>query len=240
MNSTLVNQTSHEQNNHTQEDLAKFLSNWDQQYQQAIKKIDLFQAEKTKHWSQEQITFFIKVFYHLRGHFSDFLWYMGSFAPNKKAKELILSNIIDEFNFNGLSHEQLYLLFASAFNVDLTYELLDNTAYLPFARDYIEGQLRWLRANDWDSRLIAFAAIERLDNVDYANFRDLAVSIGAQKKDLTFFFVHINADHFDAIFEAEFKALWLKNETLVRNIFDFIFNYQINMFTQFSNAIFNV
>ncbi len=104
-----------------------------------MKKIDLFIPEKVQLWNEEQKVFFIKVFYHLRGHFSDLLWYMGSFAPDKKSKELIISNILDEFNPNGLSHEQLYLLFASAFNVNLTYELLDNTAYLPFAREYIEG-----------------------------------------------------------------------------------------------------
>ncbi|MDF1654913.1 MAG: iron-containing redox enzyme family protein [Coxiellaceae bacterium] len=221
------------------EGMEAYLSEWDAEYKREIKKIDLFNADKTSAWSLQQKQFFIKVFYHLRGHFAEFLWYMGSFAPDSNTKEMIIRNIRDEFNQNGLSHEQLYFLFAEAFDVDLTFELLDETAYLPFARDYIQGQLRWLRSNDWNHRLAAFAAIERLDNVDYASFRDVATSIGAEKKALTFFNVHICADHFEGVLASAFGELWQKDQALVRNVFSFIKDFQIQMLNQLSNAVFS-
>lgn len=219
--------------------LLDFLTDWDKGYQNKVAMIELFQSEKTNKLSQAQKRFFIKVFYHLRGHFAEFLWYMGSFAPNAKAKEMILSNIKDEFNPNGYSHEQLYLLFAAAFDVDLKYELIENTSYLPFAKEYIDGQLKWLRANDWDHRLAAFAAIERLDNVDYANFREVAISIGAKDKHLAFFNVHISADHFEGVLKCEFAELWKKNSAMIREVFEFIHDYQIAMLQNLSDAVFS-
>ncbi len=221
------------------EGMEAYLSDWDAEYKTEIKKIDLFDASKTSTWSFQQKQFFIKVFYHLRGHFADFLWYMGNFAPDASTKEMIIRNIRDEFNQNGLSHEQLYFIFAEAFDVDLSFELLDEGSYLPFARDYIQGQLRWLRSNDWDHRLAGFAAIERLDNVDYASFRDVAISMGAEKKALTFFNVHICADHFEGILASAFGELWQKDQLLVRNVFTFIKDFQIDMLNQLSNAVFN-
>ncbi|MDF1760532.1 MAG: iron-containing redox enzyme family protein [Coxiellaceae bacterium] len=216
-----------------------YLSRWDAKYKQEIKTIDLFNADKTSTWSLKQKQFFIKVFYHLRGHFAEFLWYMGNFAPDASTKEMILRNIRDEFNQNGLSHEQLYFLFAEAFDVDLTFELLDETAYLPFAREYIDGQLRWLRTKDWSNRLAFFAAIERLDNVDYLNFHDIAVSMGAEKKALTFFNVHICADHFEGILASAFGELWQQNQDLVKHVFEFVKDYQVGMLSKLSEAVFS-
>lgn len=88
----------------------------------------------------------------------------------------------------------VYLMYSFVSNlpkagVDLTYELLEETSYLSFA-------------------LAAFAAIERLDNVDYLNLRHIAESLGATGKTLTFFNVHITAvtaDHFEAISVASFQ-----------------------------------
>jgi hypothetical protein len=76
---------------------------------------------------------FFCVFYHLTGHFAEF-FYMASFSPNESIKKLIIGNIVDEFNYQGYSHDQLYLHFASAFGVDLKHDLIDNYHYARFAR----------------------------------------------------------------------------------------------------------
>lgn len=217
--------------------LLAFLKQWDKNYITKVSKIDLFNPKKIKQWTPRQHRYFIGVFYHLRGHFAEFLWHLGSFAPSKSAKEMILANITDEFNGHGLSHEQLYHYFASAFEVDLTHELLDNRYYVPFAKDYIDGQLRWLRQHEWEERLTMFAAIERLDNVDYVNFRDVAIHMGTGNKFLTFFNVHINADHFENILVTELFAIWKNNSTVVKDVFNFVLEYQITMFEKFSKEI---
>ena len=220
-------------------DLQNFLVNWDEDYQAKLSHIDIFNYSLTKHWSKEQCQFFVKVLYHIRGHFDSFLWYMGNFAPDYKTKQMILKNVHDEFGMNGLSHEQLYFQFAQSFDVDLTYELLEETAYLHFAREYIRNQLLWLRRNDWDHRLAAFAAIERLDNVDYLNLRNIAESIGATGKALTFFNVHIKADHFEGILIAAFQELWQKKPLVAQEVFNFISDFQTSMWKSLSDAIFN-
>jgi|GEM_PF-1003678 len=220
-------------------DLHKFLENWDKDYQKKISTIDIFNASLTKQWSKEQCQFFVKVLYHIRGHFDSFLWYMGNFAPDYKAKQMILKNVHDEFGMNGLSHEQLYFQFAQSFDVDLTYELLEETTYLSFAKEYIKNQLLWLRKNDWDHRLAAFAAIERLDNVDYLNLRNIAESIGATGKALTFFNVHIKADHFEGILVDAFQELWEKQPFIANKVFNFIRDFQTSMWKNLSDAIFN-
>ena len=219
--------------------LQAYIEGWANRYQNEVQKIDLFKRDRVELWRENDKKLFLGVFYHLRGHFAEFLWHMGSFAPNKKTKQLILGNIEDEFNLNGFSHEELYLRFASSFNIDLTYELIDEKFYRPFAREYIKGQLRWLRMNDWDSRLSAFAAIEFLDNVDYINFKEVAIWMGAEKNALTFFNVHIYADHFESILNSEFILLWKENSDLIKKVFEFVLEYQISMFKKFSNEIFS-
>lgn len=220
-------------------DLDKFLKNWDKDYQKKISTINIFDNSLTKQWNNEQCQLFVKVLYHIRGHFDSFLWYMGNFAPDYKTKQMILRNVHDEFGMNGLSHEQLYFQFAQSFGVDLTYELLEETSYLSFAREYIKNQLLWLRNHDWDHRLAAFAAIERLDNVDYLNLRHIAESLGATGKALTFFNVHIKADHFECILVASFQELWKEKPLIAHKVFNFISEFQTAMWKNLSDAIFN-
>lgn len=219
--------------------LQKFLVDWDNNYQKKISNIDIFNYSLTKNWNKEQCQFFIKILYHIRGHFDSFLWYMGNFAPNNKTKQMILKNVHDEFGMNGLSHEQLYFQFANYFDVDLTYELIEETFYSNFAKEYIKNQLLWLRNNDWDHRLAAFAAIERLDNVDYLNLRNIAKSIGANGKALTFFNVHISADHFEGILLAAFQDLWQEKPLIAQEVFNFISDFQTSMWKNLSDEIFN-
>ncbi len=220
-------------------ELDSFLQEWNESYQEATLAIDLFKPELTSQWTLPLKQYFIKTLYHARGHFAELLWHMGSFAPNAETKEMILTNTRDGFGKHGLSHEQLYQFFAKGWGIDLSLELLDQKWYLSFMREYIEGQLRWLMTHDWDHRLAAFAAIERLDNVDYLNLYNVAVSMGTEKKHLTFFNVHINADHFDNIFLTAFNQLWFKSPEMVQEVFNFIKDFQLDMWKKLSDTVFS-
>lgn len=217
--------------------MKNFLEDWDKNYLKKISKIELFNDALTSAWNLEQKQFFIKLLYHQRAHFDDVLWYMGNFAPSFEAKQIILNNARDEFGMHGLSHERLYLEFANSFNVDLTYELIDEKYYFPFLREYNHGHLRWLREHDWNQRLVAFSAIERLDNLDYLALRDVAVSIGAIGKALTFFNVHIHVQHYDET-ETLFHEVWCSNSDMIKNVFEFIGDYQLDIWRKISDAVF--
>src|SRR6056297_3625328 len=98
-------------------------------YRQKISQNPLFDVNRTKHWTAEQKQFFCKVFYHLRGHFHDFLWLMGNYAPSLEAKNIFLNNIGEEFGESRRSHEQLYIDFAHSLNVDIPQEMITEEYY---------------------------------------------------------------------------------------------------------------
>lgn len=217
--------------------LNTFLEQWDHNYKNMLSTIDLFNEDFVKSWSYEQKQLFVRLLYHQRGHFDDVLWFMGNYAPDAKTKEIALNNIRDEFGRNAPSHEQLYMDFAKHLGVDLTYELLEETYYLPFLREYNHGHLRWLREHDWNHRFAAFAAIERLDNLDYTALRQTAEWLGVEKKGLIFFNVHIHVTHYDDTAGSDFTELWGKNEDLVRSVFTFIGDYQATIWEKIAKNI---
>lgn len=219
-------------------ELQLFLETWDKNYNKKINQIDLFKQELTNSWNNEQKQIFVKLLYHQRAHFGQVLWNLGNFAPNYTARELILENIRDEFGKHGISHEKLYLDFAKQMGVDLTYELIEEKFYPSFLREYNNGHLRWLLEHDWDHNLSAFAALERLDNVDYVNLLNVAKTLGATKRDLVFFNVHIHVTHFDNIEKSSFGDLWKEKPDIVKNCFNFIGNYQIDIWKKISDAVF--
>ena len=215
-----------------------FLENWDATYRAALKTIPLFDPAQTATWSKAQQQLFIKLFYHQRGHFDDILWYMGNFAPDAESKKVILGNIQEEFGNQAPSHEQLYLDFAKSHGVDLTYELLEERWYLPFLREFNHGLLRWLREHDWDHRILAFAAIERLDNLDYPALKDLAVSFGTLPRNLVFFNVHVYVDHYQRIQELNFEKLWENAKGSVIAGFNFVATHYLGTWRRISSHVF--
>jgi pyrroloquinoline quinone (PQQ) biosynthesis protein C len=223
---------------HYTDSLDKFLESWDKDYANSIKDIPMFDGALTSKWSEAQRKFFVKTLYHARGHFHDVLWYMGNFAPNKKMKQLILDNIADEFNGNSLSHEALYLFFAKAVGVDLSYEALEEEVYLPFLKEFNKGHLRWLREHDADCRISFFAALERLDCIDYIKGKEIAESFGLKNKDLIFFNVHIHADHFNPVFSSFLLELWKTTPHKIKDAFHFIRTHQAKMWAELSNTVF--
>lgn len=219
-------------------ELNHFLTTWDNAYKNELEKIDLFKIDLTKYWSKQQKQLFTKIFYHIRGHFHDFLWHMGNHAPSTQAKQMILQNIAEEFGIKGRSHEQLYFDFSACLGVDLNEEISSEKHYLPFARDFNKGHLEWLRTHSWEDNLIVFSAYERLDNIDYIGLYNLAKSFRLTKKELTFFSVHKYVEHFDSTLDYLYN-IWLKDPIKIRNGFDFIARHQINMWKKLSDEIYN-
>lgn len=221
--------------------LAIFLKNWDKNYLHKIKKIPLFDQNKTSHWSESQKTLFIKLFYHIRGHFHEFLWTMGNYAPNSIEKSVILKNISEEFGGNGYSHEQLYMAFAESMGVNLKQEILTEETNLPFIRDFNKGHINWLHHHDWESAMAIFSAYERLDNIDYVHLLSLAKSIShktTKRVNLAFFNVHARAQHFLETVDSIMKT-WENNSFIIIQAFNFIGTHQLKMWKNLSKTIFD-
>src|SRR3989338_2094303 len=179
------------------ETLNEFLNRWDWEQKEAHSKIEMFDPDKVRAWTNTQKQYFVKVFYHLRGHFHDFLWFMANHSPDNNGKQTVIDNITEEFGGNGKLHEQLYFEFGKALGVDLMDEVLNQTTYSPFAMEFNRKHLEWLAQEDWDGKVVAFAAYERLDNFDYADLLKLAKALGLTGKALLFFEVHTKVRHYE-------------------------------------------
>ena len=147
--------------------LEGFVEDWVNTYKKQLQKIRLFQPLHPSTLSKQQKTYFVKAFYHIRGHFHDFLWFMGNHAPSKEMKSIVLNNIAEEFGGHCYSHEQLYAVFASKLDVDIVEEIINCDTYEPYILEFNKGHLRWLNSHNWPGCLSAFAAYECLDNIDY-------------------------------------------------------------------------
>lgn len=218
--------------------LQTFLTQWDNEYRESVSSLPLFNTTPELDWSSEQKQFFCKIFYHARGHLSDFLWYMGNVAPNMKSKELVLYNYSEEFGGHSPSHEQLYFFFTKEMGVPSPNDVTDPKYYLPFLKEFNDEHVNWLKTHDWDGCLGAYSAYERLDNLDYANLLVLAENLGATKKGLIFFKVHSEVEHFDATTEL-LNESWNRNEEIVRQSFEFIAKHQQKMWEKLSHEAFN-
>ena len=220
------------------DDLLTFLSGWQLKYQEALSGIELFDRSVKRTWLNEEKIHFVKMLYHVRGHFHDFLWHLGSHAPNEKIKNIVLSNIAEEFSEDGLSHEQLYLNFAKSVGCDLNQEIILGENYFPAIKRFNQGHIKWLLEHDWKQNFAAFSAYEKLDNIDYPYLIDIAKIFDTQAKDLAFFKVHIHVKHFEATFDL-LCDIWRENTNTVIESFDFIAEHQIAMWQNFSNDMFS-
>lgn len=210
-----------------QEELSLFLQEWDQAYNEKQQMNPLFQERAANEWSEPQKQEYVGALYHIRGHFHELLWEMGVTAPNSEFKEMIMDNIRDEFGGSGLSHEQMYFLFAERFGLNLQNELLDNKYYYPFVQEYQKTVLSWFKSQKWDSKFAAFCAIERLDNVDYVNLKTVAMGLGGlSAKELAFFVIHINVVHFGKDMQERLAEIWNRDSTIVKEAFEVVFNVQ--------------
>lgn len=217
--------------------LQSFLEEWDFYYSKKINDIPLLNLTMALNWTDAHKQYFTKILYHARGRLYKFLWHMGNIAPDVKAKELVLYNYAEEFGGRAPSHEQLYLIFAADMGVTSPHEVTDKKYYLPFFQEYNIRQMDWLEGHDWDGCLAAFAAYERLDNIDYAKLLLLAKHLGASKRGLIFFKAHCEVEHFSAATPL-LNETWMRNESIVRQAFKFIADEQANMWSNLSRAAF--
>jgi len=219
-------------------DLDEFIVLWDKEYLDKLKKIPLFQTDLTSQWNESQKASFAKIFYHLRGHFHDFLWYVGNHAEDKETKDVILKNIAEELNGSARSHEQLYMDFSASLGVDNSKAFLDSTNYLPFAKEFNHSHMKWLHENSADHRFCALSAYERLDNTDYMHLLELVKSLNVDRKGQIFFKIHSVVEHFAPTYE-KLKDIWHNSENIVKDSFTFIGYTQLNMWNNLSEVIFN-
>lgn len=215
-----------------------FLINWDITYENEIKNIKLFNEQYNHNLSKEQKAYFVKAFYHIRGHFHDFLWYMGNHAPDVQIKEIILNNMAEEFGGNYGSHEKLYYIFAESMNINIQEEIINETTYENYILQFNKGHLTWLRNHDWFGCLAAFAAYEHLDNIDYKFLSLLANNLGASSRGITFFKVHEKISHFVPLHDLLVKA-WNNASDAIIEGFNFIGSHQLKMWHELSVRIFN-
>jgi hypothetical protein len=196
----------------------------------------MFNPELSCKWSDKQKQYFAKIFYHARGHFHDFLWYIGNHADDKETKDIILRNIAEELNGAAKSHEQMYQDFAQDLGIDISHEFIDGQNYLDFVKDFNHGHLKWLYEHSADERFSAFAAYERLDNIDYFYLLKLVQSLKLSKKSQIFFKVHAVVEHFRPSVN-KLEQIWNGPNRAINNSFSFIAYHQIKMWKKLSEAI---
>lgn len=224
---------------YTVTDFKNFLHVKDTEYRDQIRSLMLFRPDVTGTWSISDKQRFASVFYHIRGYFIDFMWYIANFTDSEKVKTIIMDNMREEIGTSGkVSHEQLYADFANCCEVDIQDEIINKTNYLPFVRQYNKEHLIWLQQHNNDDRLAAFAAYERLDNIDYEYLYKLVDVLELSKSAKTFFKVHTLVEHFEPTV-ALLESRWAENPDGIKEAFDFIYSHQLNMWQQLSNYLFN-
>jgi len=219
------------------ETLTGFLKKWEDDYIEATSHNPLFNLTKVSALTHGQKKFFVRAFYHARGNFYKFLWFMGSLAPSKEFKDVILANIEEEFGGSRKSHEQLYIEFAASLDVDLSEEIMFGRTNLRFIDDFNQEHISWLFHNNWDSKWSAFSAYERLDNVDYKNLYRTVSGFGLPSKSMKFFEVHRAVKHYQRA-SSLLEEIWERDANIVRSGFYFIGRHQAKMWWNLAVATF--
>ncbi|KTD41646.1 iron-containing redox enzyme family protein [Legionella parisiensis] len=218
--------------------LQHFLQKNDLNYRQSLTSIPLFDPQKTSAWTYEQRKTFASIFYHLRGHFINFVWFIANFTSNELTKKIILENIHEELGIGSrFSHEMLFERFAKECDVDIHDEIINETHYVPFAKNFNKTHLQWLSEHDEEERVAAFAAYERLDNLDYTYLLQMGDSIRLSKHAKTFFKVHAYVTHFNSTLEL-IQPIWEKNPDKIVRAFHFIYTHQQQMWRNLSHHLY--
>lgn len=215
-----------------------FLHQTDLNYKQSLISIPLFNPQQTGIWNSQQKKKFASIFYHLRGHFINFVWYVANFSTNERTKKIILENIQEELGMGSkFSHERLYERFAHECGVNIHEEIINETHYLPFAKQFNKSHLQWLSEHGEEERISAFAAYERLDNLDYPYLVKMADSINLSQHAKAFFRVHTHVQHFDSALEL-ITPIWERTPEKIIKAFNYIYTHQQQMWQELSNHLF--
>ena len=210
--------------------LSNYISEWVAGHKDNSSMLKIFDPEFIRSFNPEQKQHFVLTFYHLRGNFYRFLWYLGSISPSKPYKDVIIKNISEEFG-HTLSHEDWYLEFAADFDVDLKSEILKPKFNFDWVQGFNDAHLDYILISDFDLAWSAFGAYEKLDNADYDNLYNLAVNLGSSKRGLVFFDIHRNVEHYEAI-DPLLQLIWDRDPEIVKQGFEFIGEHQINMWNR--------
>ena len=221
-------------------DLQNFLNALDENYRSTIANIALFDGSQTSKWTNDQKRVFAGIFYHLRGHFIDFMWYLANFCKDDGIKSIVMENIGEELGIGGkFSHEELYGRFSQECGIDIKDEIINEKHHADFAKQFNKEHLKWLSKHTVSQQLALFAAYERLDNIDYPRLYEFAKTLGVSEHALTFFRVHIYVEHFDSTLD-KLLPIWHSSPNDVKEAFEFIYGHQLQMWQQLSDAIFSV
>jgi hypothetical protein len=215
--------------------LNEFISTWEQSYKQEQAQIPLFQPETGKNLSTEQKQKFVKQFYHIRGHFYEMLWFLGSLAPSFEYKKVVLQNITEEFG-GKKSHENLYWDFATELGVDIQSEILSQTNNLKYIQDFDFSHKNWVITQKWEAVWGALSAYEKLDSVDYRKLLILASELNISEKGLHFFVIHAQAQHFETT-ENLLQKCWDSDSEAVIAGFEFIKEAQMKVWKGLSEEV---
>jgi nucleoside-diphosphate-sugar epimerase len=214
-----------------------FLAAWDEDYRRGIRSIPMFAPGVAGAWSTQQRHHFIRVFFHIRGHFGEVLWALGNAVPDSRLKEIVLDNMRDELGGDGPAHERLYQELARALGCDLKTEYVEQQYYLPFARLYNDVQLHAIATQEWRCSVVGFAAGERLDNIDYPALRTIFESFGLTSPQLVFFDTHSHAEHFAGALAEQVRAIWAGDPGVVQAAFDQVRQLQLAMWQELSDTV---
>ncbi len=218
-----------------QQSLLVYLKKIDSNYKQRMSSIDLFNIDTIFEWNENKKFYFASLLYHIRGHFIDFMWYLANFTPDPTIKKIILDNISEEIGSNTIiSHEMLYNNFAQECGVNIHEEILQQKHYEPFIREFNTQHLQWIHDHDVDMGVSAFAAYERLDNIDYLFLLNLVNNLSLPSKALSFFNVHMYVKHFDATLDY-ILPIWQQDSNKIIIACEFIYEHQLHMWQQFSD-----
>lgn len=221
---------------HLPDDFKQMLSECDEHYRLSLQEIPLFNATQTPPDTQKK---FAATFYHIRGHFIDFMWFIANFSSNNAVKDIIINNIKEEIGHpKGLSHEMLYERFANACGVDVIDEIIHNTNNHSFIKTYNKTHIEWLSKHDENMRLAAFAAYERLDNIDYVFLNQFGTTFLLPEDKLLFFKVHIHVEHFERTLDI-LTPIFNQHPDKIKQSFDFIYQHQRQMWQDLSDYIYS-
>jgi hypothetical protein len=215
--------------------LEEFIHDWDVTYNKSITNIKLFDPRTVLTDIQKER--FVRYFYHARGHYYKFLWFLGSFQVDQRCKDIILDNIREEFGYRSKAHEQHYIDFAKSLNVNLQDEILFDSNYPETIKIFNFNHLKFIVSEHRNRTWAAFCAYERLDNVDYDNLAKITSKFGLNSRDLVFFSVHQYAQHFSPALPL-LEEIWQSDEKSVKLGFQFIAQNQIQMWQSLSDCIF--
>lgn len=222
--------------------LESFLRDLDTQQSHAYSQIALFNKVETDTWTKGQRQWFVKVFYHTRGHFDRLLWTRLVSAETQEEKEEILTYMAEEAGLedgkNWPSHEKLFEQFANSLGIELTPEVTEKEGYLPFIHDFNFNLISYFKAASRDMQEVLFMAYERLDNLDYESMYKVAKNLGVSGAGLTFFEVHKNSKHFIKTSE-NIEKLWDKDSDQLKKSFEMIYDNQLAMWKNLSDTVFN-